>query len=195
MNSFHCAFLLPGGQTLTLQITQHSPVRDVQQILLTVAKANHVILLNWTAYQLQVYRSDFVLDDLNQEIGSVPYILQCRQQATIPKLVLIQLHHDPYTPKEKEIELEVNSLIGRITTQNDDAEKRNFRDIMARVRYLEKKQKKQTQNDLNIYLADTAHPLQLPSNEKVIISVSIPEHNVVKKIAVKGMTRFASSQE
>ena len=186
--------MLPGGQNLTLQVSDSNPVQDVQRALCTFAEANGVLLLNWLAYQMHVYRSDVILDDPLQEIGEVPYVSQCRQMATVPKLVLVQQQHDPYTATEKENALEVSGLVGKVIS-GDDREMQNFREVMARVRYLERKRRKEhrgqvkSEEGLQVYLADDSIPFRLPSKGRLIITATLPLKGCKKTMVVQGKAR------
>lgn len=82
-----------------MSVSANHSVNKVKSVLCeTAKKQKDALLLSHMAYDLFVYREKDNLLDPNKKIGVIPYILNCRQHSTIPKLVLVQKAHDPFTP-------------------------------------------------------------------------------------------------
>ena len=84
--------------------------------------------------------------------------------------------------------MNVQALIGKPLSLSDETEGYNFRATMARLRYLERKRKKEggaknINNRLSIHLADTSIPFDF--NEKAMVSVTFPLLKFKTTIIVK----------
>ena len=99
VKDFQIAFLLPGGQSMTMQVGNNQSVESVMKGLCQIGlEEKNALLLHYSAYDFQIYRQNDIIEVKSSVIiGTIPYISQCRQNSTIPKLVLVQKYHDPYT--------------------------------------------------------------------------------------------------
>jgi hypothetical protein len=181
VNEFQVQFLLPGGQNLTMLVNANTPVSDVKESLCREAHfRKNAILLNHTLYEFHTYGQHKVLED-SQLIGTVPYISKCRRCSTTPKLMLIQKHYEPFSAQETSRIQEVTALVGRSVAASDEQEVLNFQLTMARLRYLERKRKKEQLDAsgskkrllrYSLRLADPTIPFEYL--EKIMVSVTFP---------------------
>ena len=180
VKDFQIAFLLPGGQNLTMDVCSTQSIQSVMMELCKIGLNNfNALLLHYSAYDFRIYRKDDIITvNSSIQIGEVPYIVQCRQTCTIPKLELIQKNHNPFTEQEKKISVDVTSLVGRPIALSEKQEGQNFRVTMARLRYLERKSKWEQQPNqrkrlrLSVHLANTK---QVTATEgKIMASVTLP---------------------
>eukprot|EP01119_Soliformovum_irregulare_P017393 TRINITY_DN5165_c0_g1_i1.p1 TRINITY_DN5165_c0_g1~~TRINITY_DN5165_c0_g1_i1.p1 ORF type:complete len:1287 (-),score=389.49 TRINITY_DN5165_c0_g1_i1:1418-5278(-) len=179
---FLVQFLLPGGQTVVLTCHQDAKISEVKEQLLQVGHKMQT-LHSMDHYILKTPSAEGYLSDETITLGCIPFIENCREDSTTPKLILQK--KSAISKREKIINLEIGSLIGSplIWTQ-EDKEISQFRKSMQWVRWNEKQ---------NVQEISTLSPdrtlMRVPSNpgQKVLVKLRLPlieSSTVVKTVAV-----------
>jgi len=138
-------------------------------------------------YDFHTYEST-KLNVESQVLSSIPYISACRKRCTIPKLFLVQKYIDPFTKEEAKRALDIHSLIGKpiVTSASDEAEIIDFRQTMARLRYLERKRRKdvggRNKRCMSVRVGSVSTSGQ---TEKIFVSLTFPMYKVKKTVIVE----------